>query len=100
MRLTDGSEEATLAARTAVDIADKTDSQLHVVYVERLDYGHPRYGEPDFEYRQQIQERIEQKARNLLDAEVERVNAAGGRVVEAHLSMGAPVMRSSSLPRR
>lgn len=30
---TDGSEEATLAAETAVDIAQKTSSELHVVYV-------------------------------------------------------------------
>lgn len=30
---TDGSEEATLAARTAADIADKTGSELHVVLI-------------------------------------------------------------------
>src|SRR3954454_12306217 len=90
---TEGSEEATLAAQTAVDIADKTNSELHVVYVEWLDYGYPsygEYGEPDFEYKQQMQEDLEQEARKLLDAEVERVKAAGGRVVEAHFSMGSP----------
>lgn len=31
---TDGSEEAALAARTATDVADKTNSELHVVLVE------------------------------------------------------------------
>jgi nucleotide-binding universal stress UspA family protein len=98
---TDGSEEATLAAQTAVDIADKTNSELHVVYVGyvgELDYGHPSYDpsyDPsyivtDYEYMQQIQENLEQEARKALDAEVERVKAAGGRVVEAHLSMGSP----------
>ena len=30
---TDGSQEAALAARTAADIADKSDSELHVVLV-------------------------------------------------------------------
>jgi nucleotide-binding universal stress UspA family protein len=40
---TDGSEEATLAAQTAVDIADKTNSELHLVYVGELDYGDPGY---------------------------------------------------------
>ena len=30
---TDSSEEATLAARTAVDLTDKTSSELHVVLV-------------------------------------------------------------------
>ena len=87
---TDGSEEATLAAQTAVDVADKTNSELHVVYVGWLDYDYPRYVVPDFEYMQQIQENVEQEARKVLDAEVERVKAAGGGVVEAHLSMGSP----------
>ena len=96
---TDGSEEATLAAQTAVDIADKTNSELHVVYVGGLDYGYPNYDPsydpsyavPDYEYMQQIQENLEQEeARQALDDEVERVEAAGGRVVEAHLSMGSP----------
>lgn len=92
----DGSEETTLAAQTAVDIADKTNSELHVVYVGELEYGYPSYdpsyGVPDsdLEYTQQIQEDLEQEARKALDAEVERVKAAGGRVVEAHLSMGSP----------
>ena len=95
---TDGSEEATLAAQTAVDIADKTNSELHVVYVGVgvgvLDYGYlsydPNYAVPDYVYMQQIQENLEQQARKALDVEVERVKAAGGRVVEAHLSMGSP----------
>jgi nucleotide-binding universal stress UspA family protein len=30
---TDGSEEAALAVSTAADIAQKTDSELHVIYV-------------------------------------------------------------------
>ena len=34
---TDGSEEAGLAARTAADLAAKTSSELHVVYVHTLD---------------------------------------------------------------
>ncbi len=91
---TDGSEEATLAAQTAVDIADKTNSELHVVHVGGLDYGYPSYDPsyavPDYVYMQQIQENLEQQARKALDVEVERVKAAGGRVVEAHLSMGSP----------
>jgi nucleotide-binding universal stress UspA family protein len=33
---TDGSEEATLAARTAVDLAQKTGSELHVVHARPL----------------------------------------------------------------
>jgi nucleotide-binding universal stress UspA family protein len=87
---TDGSEEATLAAHTAVDLADKTNSELHVIYVGWLDYGYPSYVIPDPEYMQQLQEKLAQEARKLLDAEVERAKAAGANVVEAHLSMGSP----------
>ena len=37
---TDGSMEAELAARTAADLGNKTDSELHVVHV--LAPGYPR----------------------------------------------------------
>ena len=86
---TDGSEEATLAARTAVDIADKTNSELHVVYVGE-EYGYPIYAVPEYESARRIQENLEQEVRKLLDAEVEQVKAAGGTVVGAHFGMGRP----------
>jgi nucleotide-binding universal stress UspA family protein len=86
---TDGSEEATLAAPTAVDIADKTNSELHVVYVGE-EYGYPIYAVPEYEYARTIQENLEQEVRKLLDAEVEQVKAAGGTVVGAHFGMGRP----------
>ena len=87
---TDGSTEATLAAQTAVGLADKTNSELHVVYVGWLDYGYPSHGIPDLEYLQRVQEKLTQEARKLLAAEVEQVKAAGASEVEAHLSMGSP----------
>lgn len=87
---TDGSEESTLAAQTAVDLADKTNSELHVVYVGGLDYVDPSYVVPGSEYMQQVQENLTQEARKLLDAEVEQVKAAGGSEVEAHLGLGSP----------
>ena len=86
---TDGSQEATLAARTAVDIADNTNSELHVVYVGE-EYGYPIYAVPEYEYARTIQENLEQEVRKLLDAEVEQVKAAGGTVVGAHFGMGRP----------
>ena len=33
---TDGSGEAQLAARTAVELTQKTDSELHTIYVEEI----------------------------------------------------------------
>ena len=87
---TDCSEEARLAARTAVDLANKTSSELHVVYVGLQDYGYPMYAVPEFEDAQGIPEEVTQEARNLLDAEVEQVKAAGGSVVKAYLGTGRP----------
>jgi nucleotide-binding universal stress UspA family protein len=88
---TDGSEEAQLAASTAVDLADKTDSELHVVYVGWVDYAFPSdYVGPDPVTVQREMENLTEANRKLLDAEVEQVEAAGGRVVQAHLSMGSP----------
>jgi nucleotide-binding universal stress UspA family protein len=86
---TDGSEEATLAAKTAVDLADKTNSELHVVYVGQ-EYSYPIYAVPDYESARRVQENLEQEVRKLLDAEVEQVKAAGGTVVGAHFGVGSP----------
>ena len=87
---TDGSEEASLAARTAVDLAHKTDSELHVVNVGLQDYGYPIYAVSELEDVRGIPEEVTQEARKLLDAEVEQIKAAGGSVVKAHLGMGRP----------
>src|SRR5829696_5934785 len=86
----DGSEDAALAARTAADIAQKTDSQLHVVYVgsslEYVGMGPPEIGDIPAP----TEEQLSAEARELLDAEVEQVKAAGGTVAQAHLGLGAP----------
>jgi nucleotide-binding universal stress UspA family protein len=66
---TDGSWEAGLAALTATDLANATNSELHVVHV----------GEPSPTVRE---------ARELLDEQVRRVEEAGGTVKEAHLRSG------------
>ena len=91
---TDGSEEAELASRTAVDLAKSTGSELHVVYVweaanpyvdavelagdEPVNPGHDA----------ELRRNFERRAREMLDAETERVRAAGGTVAQAHLRMG------------
>src|SRR5215208_6094130 len=87
---TDGSEEAALASRTAADIAQKTDSELHLVYVgpslEYVGMGPPEIGDIPAP----TQGQLSAEARELLDAEVEQVKAAGGTVAQAHLGLGAP----------
>ena len=82
----DGSEEASAAARTAVELAERTDSELHVVHVgEVTPVFHPeRHG-----YRARYEE-LQEQARRLLDEQVHEVNSAGGTVSRAHLRMGRP----------
>jgi nucleotide-binding universal stress UspA family protein len=92
---TDGSDDARLAATTAVDLANSTSSELHIVLVEEEAYVYddpshrsavPRgYPLTDAE----LEHELEQQARQRLDAEVERVRSAGGTVAEAHLRVGA-----------
>ena len=96
----DGSKEAELAARTAADLSQKTHSEVHVVhavsiapigppvYPEGIDLQSVRY-EAAIEEDQRISER---RAREVLEAEVEKVRSAGGTVAEEHLIEG-PVAR-------
>jgi nucleotide-binding universal stress UspA family protein len=91
---TDGSEEAELAARTAADLAQKTSSELHMIYVFGIaPVGTPVYLEAtDLQgeaLEEEAEEQIsEQRAREVLDAEVGKVRSAGGTLVEAHLIEG------------
>ena len=91
---TDGSKEAELAARTAADLQQKTSSELHMIHVFGIaPVGTPVYLEAtDLQgeaLEEEAEERIsEQRAREVLDAEVGKVRSAGGTVVEAHVMEG------------
>ena len=91
---TDGSNEAELAARTAADLAQKTGSEVQVVHVFGIaPVGPPVYPEAtDLQseaLEEEAEERIsEQRAREVLEAEVGKVRSYGGIVVEAHLLEG------------
>ena len=81
---TDGSREAQLALTTAADLANSTDSELHVLHVGEL----PLIYHPErHAYRAQYEEQ-EKEAQQLLEAEVERIDGAGTTVTQAHLRMG------------
>ena len=80
---TDGSPDATRAAQSAVELCERTGSELHVVHVgEYL---------PTF-YAQTEEEPAELRhiAQRLLDEQTERLRAAGGQVAQAHLLLGRP----------
>ena len=94
---TDGSKEAELAARTAAELADKTGSELHVVHVFGIVPWYPSYPEgtgsdeaelEDPLIEEELQRLSEQRSRELLDAEVEKVRSVGGTLVQAHLREG------------
>lgn len=87
---TDASEEADLAARTATDIADKTDSELHVVLVG-LSAAYVGMGPPEIaDIPAPRQQELNEEAQRLLDAQVEQIKADGGTVAQAHLRIGRP----------
>ncbi len=94
---TDGSEEASLATQTAVEISQKTGSELHLVHVygvapiyplypQATDPGGAELEDPVLE--EELESLSEQRAQEVLDTEAERVRAAGGTVAQAHLREG------------
>ena len=85
---TDGSEEAELATKTAVELAHSTGAELHVVYVEPLpNFMKAGAGAPAYD--RQLYRMIEGEGRETLRKLVWRVKVADGTVAEAHLRMGA-----------
>ena len=83
---TDGSEEAQLAATTASDLAEKTNSELHVVTVGP-DY--PLYELP--EHPAEFEDVLRQNrrtAKEMLEQQVKSVEESGGTVNETHLREG------------
>jgi nucleotide-binding universal stress UspA family protein len=83
---TDGSREAELAARTAADIAQKTDSELHVVHVlaSPLATHDPSSFEPE------VWARLELRERKTLEDVVGKIESSGGKVEGSHHTTGRP----------
>ena len=84
---TDGSEEAELAALRAVDIAEKTDSELHVVHVGVVPSFLVSYP-GTLGYERRLYDQIEEESRQRLRELSWRVKAAGGTVAGTHLRLG------------
>ena len=78
---TDGSREAELAATTASDLANATNSELHIVHVGEL--------LPSLLAQTEVEPaQLEREARERLDEQVRTVEEAGGTIKEAHLRLG------------
>jgi nucleotide-binding universal stress UspA family protein len=83
---TDGSEEAQLAATTAADLAEKTNSELHVLTVGP-DY--PLYELPEHpaEFQDVLREN-RRRAKEVLEQQAKRIEESGVTVKETHLLEG------------
>jgi nucleotide-binding universal stress UspA family protein len=84
----DGSEDALLAARAAISLANATGAELHVVHVgpQRV-YPPPTAGPPP---PTGTDEEVRKEAQQVLDWQVDEIKKAGGEVAEAHLRVGKP----------
>jgi nucleotide-binding universal stress UspA family protein len=75
----DGSEEAELALLTAVDLANRTNSELQVVHIARP--GQEATMNPTFALNRELWEEtlreVEREARELLDSQVKKIEEAG-----------------------
>ena len=76
---------AALAARVVGEIAQKTDSELHVVYVEPL-----MAFAAGQRLHEEVYQEIRQDAQDLLEEQVRRAEEAGATVAEKHLRVGRP----------
>jgi nucleotide-binding universal stress UspA family protein len=90
---TDGSKEAELAFASAVELSEKTGSELHVVYVGHMplvSYESPGATTLDPDLQRRIHEGAEQEARTMLEELVRRVGQSDGEVAEIHARLGRP----------
>ena len=81
---TDGSPHAELAATVAIDLAESTNSRLHVVAVGRT------FSAAVYDYYTETEtgrEAIRREAQEVLDEQVRKIEEAGGTVAVAHLKM-------------
>ncbi len=84
----DGSEDAAVAVRAAMDICGKTGSELHVVHAWQAAIPPGYTGRP---LPVKYTSGYEREARYLLTAQVERIEAAGGTVAGAYFREGSAV---------
>ncbi len=84
---TDGSEDAALALRAAVDLSTHTASELHVVHAWQAfpEYSHPSIavGSDSALY--------EKEAQEILFEQLDKIQVAGGAAAGAHLRRGRPI---------
>jgi nucleotide-binding universal stress UspA family protein len=76
---TDGSEEATLAAKTAAELAQRTYSELHLVSVTTAYFSHYAVHGPG------LVENLRRRAQDVLDDQVKKIERSGGEVARKYV---------------
>jgi nucleotide-binding universal stress UspA family protein len=80
---TDGSEDAVLAARAAIDLTGESGAELHVV--------HAWQSVPFARFESFIRAQLEQEAEELLAEQEKLIEAGGGKIAGTHLRRGPAV---------
>ena len=90
---TNGSKDANLAVRAAVDLSERTEAELHVVHArherQALPLARPGLAYPSLEAIS-YHDTCEREAERLLEEQLGMIRDAGGNVAEAHLRDGRP----------
>jgi nucleotide-binding universal stress UspA family protein len=94
---TDASREAEFAGQTAADLAQKTDSELHVVHVLASPLAthdpsseHVGWYASQSDFEPEVWLRLEQRERKTLEDVVAKIEASGGKVEGSHHTAGRP----------
>ena len=80
---TDGSENTDLAARAAIELSNRTASELHVVHVW--------HDVPTPHFHSFVRAQLKLEAEETLQKQLERIEQAGGTVAKAHLREGRTI---------
>jgi nucleotide-binding universal stress UspA family protein len=84
---TDGSEDATLALRAALDLSTGSSSELHVVHAWQA---FPEYSHPSVAIATDVGQH-EREAQKVLFEQLDKIEAAGADADGAHLKRGRPI---------
>ena len=87
---TDGSEDALLAANTALELSKSFDSERHAVYVEPMPGRHNAPIRFAFDLPPEVAESVEEEAKTKLEKLAGKMRAVGAQVKQRHARVGLP----------
>jgi nucleotide-binding universal stress UspA family protein len=86
----DGSEDARLAATTALELSENSEAELHVVYVEPMPERHTGPGRFAVDLPPEVVQSVENEAKTKLEKLVAKFTEGGGQVTQAYARTGSP----------